>query len=501
MLEICKKLFDQWNYHKVRYCHWKSNEHLMQGLDGETDLDVYVSPLDEKIAESLLSDLLYIKCITQKGSRYPNVCEWMGFDKVSGKLVHVHLHYQIITGTKYCKEYVFPIDDLIIATRVLDLDTNVYVTNPNLEIIILYCRIALKAKKKKHILLGKGDCREIEYLKSAIQNDKVLGLCNLLFGDKGEAFYSFIEKTNLSSVEWYRLFKFASQWLKPYRKYSKLHVFLRHHYFNIRNLVIIFVNTKFDRYLINKKTLNNNSFAICFLGQDGSGKSTVTIELCKWLNWKLAAHRFYLGSGDHYKGILNRLIIKGAKKNNKEKCSNPKGCSIDQTNKKTKKEKKNLKNFVKSMILATNRLVIARRAYKEVLKAEKYREKGGIPMFDRFPQLQFEGIYDGPKIAESYRESGLDYAIVKKMAKLEYRYIEKIQKYQPKLIFKLILPPEESIRRKPHESLSVVAKKHEITKQLQFPNSMVVMVDATQDYQQELLYIKNKIWESIIENQ
>ena len=54
MLEACKLLFNLWNDQGIRYCHWKSNEHLLEGLNGETDLDVYVCPQDKELAETLL---------------------------------------------------------------------------------------------------------------------------------------------------------------------------------------------------------------------------------------------------------------------------------------------------------------------------------------------------------------------------------------------------------------------------------------------------------------
>ena len=127
--------------------------------------------------------------------------------------------------------------------------------------------------------------------------------------------------------------------------------------------------------------------------------------------------------------------------------------------------------------------------------------KGGIPLYDRFPQVQFEGIYDGPKINHYCQQKGISNGIVKWMARREQRYLEKIQSFQPTLVFKLMLSPEESIRRKPFENLETVTRKHEITQQLQFPNSAVYIVDATQDYQQEIIFIKNKIWEAIIQDQ
>lgn len=497
MLEVCKQLFYQWNKTDVHYCHWKSNEHLMQGLDGETDLDVYVYPQDKEKAESTLKECRYLECLTQKGHRYPNVCEWIGFDTSTGRLVHVHLHYQIITGTKFCKEYVFPIDDLIIATRVLDKDTNVYVTNPDLEIIILYCRIALKATKKRSIHISESDRKEIVYLKERIQTDNVLQWCKQLTGKDGEALYAFIMEENLSCEGWYNVYQIAHRWLKPYRKYSPIHVFFRHKYYYYLYIFHLIANRKFNCCYINRKTFPNSHLSVCLLGQDGSGKSTVTIELCKWLNWKVEAHRFYLGSGEHYKSLTKWLSSKISRSKGKKDSQSSPNKEVRSQHQELK-QAHNLKSFVGAILASWTLLGIARRAYKEVRRADKYMKKGGIPLYDRFPQTQFEGIYDGPKINHYCHLRGVSFGIVRWMAKREQHYIEKIQDYQPRLVFKLMLSPEESIRRKPFENIEVVNRKHQITEQLKFPHSLVHTVDATMNYQDEILFIKNQIWNELI---
>ena len=105
MLKISKELFTAWNEANLLYCHWKSNEHLLAGLEGETDLDVLLSCNNKEAGEEVLRRLEFLQCKSQFGSRYPDVDDWIGFDKDTGRLIHVHLHYGLVTGHKGMKEY------------------------------------------------------------------------------------------------------------------------------------------------------------------------------------------------------------------------------------------------------------------------------------------------------------------------------------------------------------------------------------------------------------
>ncbi|MBQ9117469.1 MAG: hypothetical protein IJY04_10630 [Clostridia bacterium] len=501
MLDICKKLFTAWNEAGVRYCHWKSNEHLEEGLDGLTDLDIYVVPEDREKAEALLTASEYLKFIPQKGARYPNVDEWIGFDYATGALVHVHQHYQIITGTKFTKEYVFPIDGLLTDTRVIDGETGVYIAAPEVEIIILYCRIALKATDKKHIKPDGDYQKEIDYLKERMDSDKVRENCTVFAGINGAELYSLIEKTAPTEAEWYRGYLTVHRLLKKYKKTSSFNAKLRKKYFIYRSMW----NAAKRKYLhitpIKRKTPPAGGMSICFIGADGSGKSTVSIDIKKWLNWKIEAERFYLGSGDHYNGIVKRLLAKGKSKS--KGSSAPEAASEGNVSSDKPKAKRKLSlkgrllRFGFNILQCVYLRQIAERSLKELKRAKKYEKKGGIALFDRFPQNQFEGMYDGPKIRCRYPDGGV---FVRSQAKREERAIVKAQKYQPALTFKLLLPPEESVRRKPDHTIEEVAPKAAITEKLVFENSTVVDIDATQPYDSELLEIKRKIWAQMLKN-
>ena len=504
MLKICKSLFTSWNHADIKYCHWKSNEHLLEGLMGLTDLDVFVSPEDRERAQAELVQCGYLNFKPQKGSQYPLVEEWLGFDYDTGRLVHIHLHYQIITGTKHSKEYVFPLEELIISTRVLDTTYDVYIASPEVEIIILYSRIVLKAKDKKAIKINGDYQKEIDYLKPRLNWQILENHCNRFFESSAEDILNAIRADALSEAELFKLYQNVKKWLKPYKKFSTLKANWRYRYFRLRSIKNAVFAKRLHRHYIMRKTLPERGLSICFLGADGSGKSTVSIDICKWLNWKVEANRFYLGSGDHYNGLLKKILSFGLSKASMNQAPAPKKEAGDGESDVKQKEtaKKAKKNPIKAILkigFGTLQSLyfrnIAVRSLKELKKAKKYINKGAIALFDRFPQNQFQGLYDGLKIASRYPNT--KNVFIKCNRRSEEKAITKAQNYQPDVIFKLLLPPEESIRRKPDHTMEEVRPKAEITQKLVFERSVVYEIDATQPYDDEILEIKRLIWKAI----
>lgn len=493
MLLICKQLFSAWTQLEVRYCHWKSNEHLEEGLDGKTDLDVFVA-LDDKVpCEEGLKSCSLIKFRPQASSRYPGVDEWLGFDPSTGAMIHVHLHFRLITGTKFCKEYEFPIGDLMLSTRIVDADTDVYVASPDLEIIILFARIALKAGKTGRVKL-KSYRDEIVYLKERMDAAKVQSYCIQFLGEKdGASFFGQISD-ELETVDWKQVLALAKRWLNPYRTSFPLSCWFRSKYYWFRLYWDMFVNRLGGR-VINKKTLPHKGLSVAFIGQDGSGKSTVSKDIFSWLNWKVAVHSFYLGTGDGYQSLLKSLLARASGKSRKpaekqepvHEAVSPHDANNDMT----------LRHLVGAVLTSWHLCCATSAALKKARQAFRYVRKGGIALFDRFPQDQFPGIYDGPKINSLYGESKRLGFLFRRLARREERNIRKMQQYAPELVFKLVLPPEESIRRKPFENVEMVKRKALITQELSFPKSTIYMIDATEEYASEIVRIKSKIWDSL----
>lgn len=481
ILKKAKELFGIWN-NQILYCHWKSNEHLFEGLVGETDLDVLVSESYKQKANHALKICGFVQCKPQIGSYYKDVEDWIGLDDTTGKLIHIHLHYKIITGHIGMKEFTLPWETEILENRLIDKKTGVYIANPNHELVILYIRTVLKLKWKEMYLIKKGRyClpedirREINYLFDKVNYEKLRGIFKNWFGDTGTLLADLIIENSYSNSNIYKFYKI----LKSHEIFkSGLINELKRVYFYLLINVRYKARVHMKILLRIRKSPVMPGISIAFIGQDGSGKSSVSQDILKWLSWKIDSEHFYLGSGDHYNTVLKKVAEMLV----------------------SKRQKNPVLFFPSKLVSMLFQLSISKNALKTLKKAENYRKHGGICLFDRYPQNQFCGIYDGPRICTLKNGNGRFLnLIIKKFARLEKHYFKQIQKYPPALVFKLILSAEESYRRKPDHDKNDILKKEKITQELIFKDSYVININANQSYNDELVNIKNIIWRYIVE--
>ena len=485
MLQICKELFGKWNDYSIKYCHWKSNEHLAAGLNGETDLDILLDKSFNNQVCHIFKSLDFLPCKSQYGSRYPNVEDWIGFDKETGKLIHIHLHYTMITGHKGMKEYYLPWSTDVLNTRIIDEQSGIYISDPNWEIITLYTRICLKAtfsqKEKARNESYQTDediVREIEFLKKHVEWNKVRSNLYLYYKESSSVILEIMKESEINPSKFLELVNVIEVEMKPYNRYGSLTTALLKHYYRLVITAMAWLKRKKNHTCILRKTpKSQKGIVIAFLGQDGAGKSTITEEIEKWLKWKLEVRRFYLGSGDHFMSWEKKLQGKLAD------------------------SRFPLLKLFQSFLAVTIYCKISRRVLRDVKRANYYSSKGGIALFDRFPQVLYPNINDGPKIRYRFVQKSTSFILkttLKIFANIEERNLKDAVCYSPKVVIKLILPPEESIRRKPQENIELIRKKHEIIKSLQFDNSHVYEIDATDFFDKELIRIKNIIWGEIM---
>lgn len=475
MLEVCKRIFDEFLKQGISYCHWKSNAHLADGLNGKTDLDILVSDVHAKEFSDILRKCECIKVHPQFGSRYPDVEEWIGYDRKTGKLIHLHVHFRIITGTKHIKEYILPWHDLALKTRVIAEDGNVYIMDPNLELAILYMRIVLKLSKqivgRENFRLPEEYRKEILWLKQRIDAEQLSGVVGMIWKKERESVWPVFLKEKPTKDDFAALQKFTMDKIDVVRRGK---IFDNAKTAIIRSQLVGVKNFLKDRYGIvpftTLKTLYGRGRVFVFIGCDGSGKSCVTEEICRWLGWKADCQNFYFGMGERYR---KPLIYK-----------------ISQS------------RWIPDMVRKICGMlfyyhVSVRCKYMRRL-VDSYIAKGGIAICDRYPQTQFKGIYDGPKI----QSMGLcDQTILGEfLMRKEGENIREAAGKKIDCVFKLTVPAEIALKRSPGHAAAEVKRKAKITEMLQFPDCDVYEIDAARPFKDELLEIKGIIWDKLLED-
>ena len=149
---MVRDLLDRLHERGIAYCHWKSNQHVLQGMLGETDLDVLVAK--DRLVEmtEVLCQAGYKRFRAVPSSEYPAIEDYLAMDQSTGKLVHLHLHYRLVAGEPHLKGYRLPWESVVLSSRVFLGEHGIYTSCPEVEIILLIVRAALKLRMRDGIL-------------------------------------------------------------------------------------------------------------------------------------------------------------------------------------------------------------------------------------------------------------------------------------------------------------------------------------------------------------
>ncbi|MET0636782.1 MAG: hypothetical protein ABWZ25_12200 [Chitinophagaceae bacterium] len=493
-LVLIKNLLEQLHNACISYCHWKSNEHLDASVTGDTDLDILFNIEQKKELLTLFAELGFVKFEAVKYKRYQDIEDYLGIDLQTGKLIHVHAHFRLTMGEPYLKGYQLNIEEQLLSTKVFDPGFGIYRTDPAHELVLLFCRQALKLRNrdKLKILLKKGGpvapnfIKEFIWIKGQCTGEQVINAADSIFpGNKAIAEICVGE---LNKKQLAKLSTLLQKELKHARLYTPLVATLIRWQ---REALIKLTRRKASNSItpVVHKRVHTPGVAIAVVGADGSGKSTVITQLKKIFEKKLDVYPIYFGNGGYVSWSSKILRMAGKKR------------KPDSKTKTQKKETAVIRPIrsgaMKTFFLCLDALEIAGVKNRNLSRLRQARKKGMIVICDRYPQTQVFGYNDGPHLNHLTNSRNW---LFRSMALREKAIFSKFNFTFPDVVFKLIADARLIESRKPGQTpLETLERKIKAIKELKFPpGCSVVTVDASHPPEKVLRTINKKIWEQYL---
>ena len=475
MLEILSNLFKDLHINSVPFCNWKghsmSDEHLM----GIGDLDLFV-PISKKNEFNMIVRNHEYKKVYSFQANHEFVDHYLGLDKKTQKFSHLHVYFKIVTGEHASKNYILPLENIILKnldnSRVLPspdtkLKNVIYMIRFYLKFSSIYGLLQYYREKKKHE-------DEWAYLEKISNYDdiKELGLSS-----------EFLEKLQKVFMHSSIITKiFYSIKLKFYFKNFRRRSFFRHFLYSYQNLLLRILN----KYLLHRKKLFKTGVVISVCGLDGSGKSSIIKALGDKFSKNFTIKTLHLGrpSSNILTFIPNLFIRAYSFFKMLNSSRNP-------------IFKKTARNNNISIIFAIRSVLLAYDRKVETKKALKFSKKGFIVLCDRYPGIEI-GKMDSPRILED-KGRGYLYNLCYKIEQKIYHSIVPAE-----IILHLKIPLEKAIERNNKrvklgkETESELRERYKINSQVLFKGNKYLHVDASYTFEEVLSEISNEIWSFII---
>jgi hypothetical protein len=479
----------------IRWCSWKSNEHLSAALAGRTDLDLLVHAGDLEAFRAVLTRHGLKPIAAPPPRAYPGMEHHLGLDRASGRLFHLHVHTRLVLGEQHIKNHRIPMEDAVLSSvRLLD---GVPVPAPELELAILTVRTLLKYRARdvvKDVLrirshgLKRPIRDELDWLLTRSRTDLVEEALHAA-GDPVppaivRAFLNAYVRDPRSGATFARLRGRLRRDLARYQREGRTRARTRAAWSRIRSS---------RRPHLVRMTPGAGGRTFALVGSDGSGKSTVAAEVSRWLGWKLAVRVVYLGSKtpsrpSRWSYIGFRALRRGGRSA---------GRRVGQDSRIPR-----LIDRARDSMLAAHHVAVARDRERRCRAGRNDARAGRIVIFDRYPldalsRSPEHRLLDGPRIGRTLPPRGL----TGRLGRIEERMYERFG--LPDVLVFLRIDPQEASRRKPDHRVETLVAKSRAADELALLGDRsggrvrVVRIDANAPLAEVLLDVKRELWDVI----
>lgn len=490
MLSSIQKMLQAFDENNIKYCHWKSNEHLNEALCGDTDLDMLFDPNQRSLLDKVLNECGLKRFRSVPLMQYNAIEDYIGMDEETARIWHLHLHYRMTLGEKHLKGYtITPWTDYILDNRIWD-ESGIYTSNPETEMVLLLIRIALKLRlRDTGRKLGKDDRIELNWLSERICEDKMKSTIKEMLGEDFIPVMLPLTKKELTKKGQFRkLYKKARKSLKIFTGFSKAgsrSMRSKREYFWL--VAGVKRRLGLNSNQAGRRISPSGGSVVVFLGCDGAGKSTTLKYVKKELSKKIDVKSVYLGSGDGSSSLIRKPMKLIAKK------VGGKGVGHAVEKEYSEKKKVSIKARLYSFAKIIWAVTLANEKKKKLREMTKARNNGLVVLCDRYPQIEVSGYSDGPLLTRYLSKGkGLFYQI----ARWEYSIYRSFYFNPPDLTIKLMVPTEVAIERKPEMTPEEIENKKAAIAKMNFSrNNEEIYTDC--DINESLSKVMAAVWRVI----
>jgi len=144
-------LLNELHRRHISYCYWKGTRRIRAVLAGEGDVDLLVAKEHQHRCEAIMLERGFKRFPSAPNRDHPSISSFLGFEEVTGRLVHLHLHFRLIVGEPLLKNYRVPWEGFILARAILDPTLSIRILDAPTEALLLAVRACLELRRSDPI--------------------------------------------------------------------------------------------------------------------------------------------------------------------------------------------------------------------------------------------------------------------------------------------------------------------------------------------------------------
>jgi hypothetical protein len=480
VLEEVLSLFERQG---ISYCYWKSSLRIQSALRGDSDVDLLVALKDMHRMELILLKQDFKRVTTLANSDHGAITSFLGFDEVTGRLIHLHVHFRLVLGEPLLKNYHVPWEQELLARAVFHPSSPIRMLDPVSEALLLTVRMSLELSRLDPVALRQRQAtqrkfaRDRDELSKRVNRADLRDLSALLLGEDGADLPGDILFDIGSANNARRRLK---RNLSPFRTYNSLEA-------RVRALSRAF---SWAAGNLNKRVVHlprpwarrapGGGRLISIIGVDGSGKSTAVSTIKTWLGDEVDVLPIYLGTGNGRASLLLlplKLMVPLATKLVGPRPKEPSDGKVSGRR----------HGPLYTILLTVWATVVAIEKRGKLLSAHRGVDRGLLVLTDRYPQDEILDFNEAPMLARLNN-------VPDWLRRFEANAYAVAQRLPPDLVVKLIVSQATAERREPELSPAVIERRLVSVKKLKFAGATVVSIDAEQPLERVSLAIKREVW-------